>query len=132
MDNLVREILKTATVDTLFKPFPLGNRFNTRTGIWLCDEVPGDLLVEEEVELDFWNEVSGWFHSNNNHKVYDSRKETNFEIPEDVCIEPSKPCIGSWEAHVVGDRIVTADYKVYKVYGFVKPNGGLDIYYNIA
>jgi hypothetical protein len=132
MNTLVKSILENSTTDTVFKPFPLGNRFNIKTGIWLHDSVPENLVVKEEFNLDFWNEISGWFHSNVTigHPVYDARKDSSFEIPEDI--QPKEPVgIGSWECHVVGDRIITPDYKVYKVYGFVNSSGGSNIYFNI-
>jgi hypothetical protein len=93
--------------------------------------------VREDKELDFWNEVRGFFVANENNGVivHDIPK---FELPTEDGVryidatERDPDSITSWVySPVVGDRIVTSDYKVYVVIGFNHHDGSASVYGNI-
>jgi hypothetical protein len=117
-------------------PFPKHNRFGLMTRIHIFNELPvikyddgirADLpkyIVREEKELDFWNEVRGFFVANENNGVivHDIPK---FELPTEDGVhyidatEKDLDSLIGWAYNpVVGDRIIMPDYKVYTVIGF--------------
>lgn len=132
------------TKDTQIKAIPARNRFGLSNSIFVMDTIPEvkisgsnvapqkKYLVEEEISLDFWNEISGFFHSNNKSgiKIYDYRT-TDWEIPSDIKISGKGPITSSYIPVSVGDRIIDSDYNVYKVVGFVNSNGSTDRYFDI-
>jgi hypothetical protein len=117
-------------------PFPKHNCFGLMTRIHIFNELPvinhdnefvADLpkyIVREEKELDFWNEVRGFFVANENNGVivHDIPK---FELPTEDGVryidatEKDLDSLSGWVYNpVVGDRIIMPDYKVYTVIGF--------------
>lgn len=81
-------------------------------------------IVREDKELDFWNEIRGFFVANENNGVivHDIPK---FELPTEDGVyyidatEKDLDSIIGWAYNpVVGDRIIMPDYKVYTVIGF--------------
>lgn len=137
-------VLAYMTKDTDIKPIPSCNRFGMSNCIFLMDSIPEvtpsglhaathkKYIVEEDVELDFWNDISGFFHSNDNAgiSIYDYRS-TNWEIPSDITIRGVGSIDSKYIPISVGDRIVDSNYKVYKVVGFFNSNGSIDRYFNI-
>ena len=117
-------------------PFPKHNRFGLMTTIHVFNELPvikyndgiradqPRYIVCEDKELDFWNEVRGFFVANGNRgvMVHDLPK---FELPTEDGVhyidatEKDLDSIIGWAYNpVVGDRIIMPDYKVYTVIGF--------------
>ena len=134
--------IEMMTADTKFKPIPSVNRFGRSNAIFLMDSIPeitppGEnmashkkYVVEEEMVLDFWNDISGFFHSNSHLGVCDYR-ETDWEIPSDTNIKVKGSIDSLYIPVSVGDRIVDSNYNVYKVVGFYNQNGSIDRYFNI-
>lgn len=105
--NLAEAIMETATKDTKMDPL-LGPGV-----IGVEETIPDNLIVSVEQRLDFWNEISGFFHSNvNNHRVITTGDKVPFEVPDDV-----KVYTGWTGPYKLGDYIVTSDYIVYLVHG---------------
>lgn len=131
-EQLARCIITQAMADDMNVPYvPAGNRFQIKTSIILMDKVSPQYIVEKVGVLDFWNEISGFFHKyQKRNKVYDLR-ETEWEIPNDVeFADVFAASIGSQFIAVVGDRIVDKDYNVWKVIGFHTQSGS-EVYGNI-
>ena len=80
---MITTILERCTEDTKFVPFEHNKRQRIATRIIVVDEVPKRYLAKKVCELDFWNDISGFFHANSHHKVVDTTKGT-VEIPADV------------------------------------------------
>jgi hypothetical protein len=131
----VKEGPKYKYVDDV-TPFPKHNRFGTKTSVHIFNELPvikfddgiradrPKYIVREDGELDFWNEVRGFFVANENHGVivHDLPK---FELPSEDGVHYIDATEKDLDSHsdwvynpVVGDRIVTSDYKVHVVIGF--------------
>jgi hypothetical protein len=146
--TLVKEQPGYKFVDNVV-PFPKHNRFGLMTTIHVFNELPvikhndgiradqPRYIVREDKELDFWNEVRGFFVANGNRgvMVYDLPK---FELPTEDGVryidatERDPDSITSWAYNpVVGDRIVTSDYKVYVVIGFNHHDGSASVYGNV-
>ena len=131
--NFINNIIAASTMPAVVPAIPRTNRFRMRTNVILMDEVPRSVIVEEDTcyNLDFWNEIEGFFIANRG-RIADFR-DTDWEVPELEMkgrSEFARNSDGS-PLFVVGDRIVTPDYRVYKVYGFNHKSGGADIYFNI-
>lgn len=131
-DQLARCIITQAMADSDNVPYvPAGNRFQIKTSIILMDKVSSRYIVEQVGTLDFWNEVSGFFHKyQHRNKIYDLR-ETGWEIPEDIeFADIYSASIGDQFIAVVGDRIVDKEYNVWKIIGFHNQSGS-EVYGNI-
>lgn len=131
-DQLARCIITQAMADSDNVPYvPAGNRFQIKTSIILMDKVSSRYIVEQVGTLDFWNEVSGFFHKyQHRNKIYDLR-ETDWEIPEDIeFADIYSASIGDQFIAVVGDRIVDKEYNVWKIIGFHNQSGS-EVYGNI-
>ena len=87
------------------------------------------LVFKKIHELDFWNEISGFFHQNaKNHKVY-CIPECEVEIPSDIECKHWDGKIGSLSSPIVaGACIVDKDYNVYIIDGWYDEYGNLDNY----
>lgn len=127
-----QEIIMKAMEPTKMDPIPRANRFGIKLSVFVHDEVPNDLLVRKEKALDFWNEIEGFFLSNESagRTIYDCR-QTDWEIPSVRTKNADGISIGSYIMHAVGDRIVDKNYDVWVVYGFKTSDGRLDIYFNV-
>lgn len=126
--NLAEKILETSFEDVSFKPFTNNMRQRILTRIIVVDSVPEKYLCKKVYELDFWNEISGWFHSNINHKVVDTT-HGEVEIPSGMDVREGT--IGSLSCLVAaGDHFVDSEYNVYRCYGWEKSGGGADIYFD--
>lgn len=122
-------------------PFPKRNRFGLSTRIHIFNELPmikfddefradePRFIVREDGELDFWNEIRGYFVANEKGGVivHDIPK---FELPAEDGVRyidatnKDLDSVTGWAYNpVVGDRIVTSDYKVYVVIGFTHHDG---------
>lgn len=138
-------IVSETTKDTKIKAIPKRNRFGISNSVFMMDTIPeikctnsnpvvvkAKYLVEKELELDFWNEISGFFHSNEKSKIqfYDYRTE-NWEIPTDITIYRRGSVADSYIPISVGDRIIDSNYSVYKVIGFINHDGSSDHYFDI-
>lgn len=111
--------------------------------IYLCDIIPVDdtlakihkdfvynpiLETESEKfyyikkigELDFWQEISGFFHSSNK-KVFNCG--TSIDVPDDIEL------LSAEGPSCAGDYVVDEDYNVYRVYGWDNQNNS-DIYFD--
>lgn len=81
------------------------------------------LLFKKVGQLDFWNEISGWFHANTRctipHPVYDTT-DGEVEIPSDVPVRNTwDGVLGSLTSPIVaGAYLVDKDYNLYRVYGW--------------
>lgn len=129
--ELVKCIISQAMADSTNVPYvPAGNRFQIKTSIILMDQVSPQYIVEKVGVLDFWNEISGFFHKyQHSRKIYDLR-ETDWEIPDVEFADKYAASIGDQFIAVVGDRIVDKDYNVWKVIGF-HTSSGSEVYGNI-
>lgn len=127
-------------------PFPKHNRFGSKTSLHVFNEMPlinlddefraNQLryIVREDKELDFWNEIRGFFVANENGGVI-VHDVPEFELPTEDGVryvdatEKDLDSLSGWAYNaVVGDRIVTSDYKVYTVIGFNHSSGEATVY----
>lgn len=82
-------------------------------------------------ELDFWNDICGFFHQNSDHPVYDITNG-DVEIPADI------PVRRTWDGEhgsltspiVAGTCIIDKDYNVYICYGWDNSSGGSVIFFD--
>lgn len=151
-------IIEHATEDTKFEPIRHNIRHRIITPIILVDNVDkykhkddsyydpdldrhiynhSGLLFKKVGELDFWNDISGWFHTNtrcyNPHPVYDTTNG-EIEIPSDVPVRTTwDGKIGSLTSPIVaGAYLVDKDYNLYLVRGWYNSDGSLDSYLDFA
>ena len=136
MRNLVNVILQEATADVRYESFKHNTRQRLRTGIVLMkkeDLLSSKYLYKKVDQLNFWNEISGWFHSNADHKIYDLA-EGGIEIPPDLSV--TRKILDSSSLHgyfaVAGDHIVDEDYNVYVIYGWNNSDSGSEIYFDFV
>lgn len=121
--------------DVMYRSFPhykdnLG-RVTLKTNIVLMDnpEKCDAIGIVKIGELDFWNDISGWFHSNaNSHKVY-RFNNASVEIPDDVDVTEFSRIGGFVDGFTIGSVVVDQDYNVYVVHSFHRSSGS-DIYFN--
>ena len=130
-------------------PFPKHNRFGLSTRIHIFNELPmikfddefranmPKFIVREDGELDFWNEIRGYFVANEKGGVivHDMPK---FELPAEDGVRyidatnRDLDSVTGWAYNpVVGDRIITSDYKIYVVIGFNHHDGSASVYGNV-
>lgn len=130
--NLIESIFIKATEDTAFKPFPHNLRQRLKTNIIVVDEIPTKYLCKKICDLDFWNEISGFIHSNYNfgHKIVDTTNG-EVEIPHDVNVI-NRSLDSSFFLVAAGDHFITKDYEVYRCYGWENPGGGAEIYFDFV
>jgi len=121
--------------DVMFKSFPdykdnLG-RTTLRTNVILMDDPESDkrIGVSKVGELDFWNDISGFFHSNKNHRVYNFNN-ASVEIPDDIEVTHFNRHGGLVDGFTIGSVIIDQEYNVYVVHSFHSASGGSDIYWN--
>ena len=137
MRNLVNVILEKATEDVRYRSFKHNTRQRLRTGIVLMkkeDLESSKYLYKKVLTLDFWNEISGWFHCNApEHKIYDVAGN-NIEIPVDLSVTrkilDSSSLLHGYFA-VAGDHVVDEDYNVYVIYGWNNDSGS-EIYFDFV
>lgn len=130
MPNLAEAIITNATMDTPFKPFPHNRRQRLCTRIIVVEEIPKKYHVKKMYDLDFWNDISGFFHANveYGHKVIDTTNGM-VEIPNDI--ETAYQSVdSSFFLVAAGDYFVTKDYEVYRCYGWDNSSGGSEIYFD--
>lgn len=137
----VLDILEKATEDVEFEPI----KHNTRGGllvtpIILVDDINkyrNKLLFKKVGELDFWNEISGWFHSNSKcsipHPVYDTTGGM-IEIPSDVPVRTTwdGECGSLTSPIVAGAYIVDQNYNLYIIYGWNNCDRSSEIYFDFV
>lgn len=137
----VLDILEKATEDVEFEPI----KHNTRGGllvtpIILVDDINkyrNKLLFKKVGELDFWNEISGWFHSNSKcsipHPVYDTTGGM-IEIPSDVPVRTTwdGECGSLTSPIVAGAYIVDQNYNLYIIYGWNNCDKSGEIYFDFV
>lgn len=130
-------------------PFPKHNSFGLKTSLHVFNELPiikfhdefkadqPRYIVREDKELDFWNEIRGFFVANENDGVI-VHDIPEFELPTEDGVhyvdatEKDLDSLSGWAYNaVVGDRIITSDYKVYVVIGFNHYSGGADVYFDV-
>lgn len=128
---MITTILKRCTEDTKFVPFKHNKRHRLATRAIVVNEVPKRYLVRKVCELDFWNDISGFFHTNAlYHKIVDTTNGA-VEIPVDVsCI--SQDIESSWFMVAAGDHFVDKDYNVWCCYGWENESGGAEIYFDFV
>ena len=127
----VLDILEKATEDTKFEAMKHNLRHGLVTPIVLVDSIgkyQRKLHLKSIGQLDFWNEISGWFHANTRcevpHPVYDTT-DGAIEIPSDVPIRNTwNGDLGNLTSPIVaGACLVDKDYNLYIVYGWVNDDG---------
>lgn len=98
-------------------------RVTLRTNIILMDNPMSD----EEIgctkigTLDFWNDVSGWFHSNcKEHPVY-SFQNASVEIPADIEVRHFNEHRGLVDGFTIGSVVVDPEYNLYVIHSFYAP-----------
>lgn len=113
-----KEIQAKAFADVEFEPFPHNYRHILRTRIVIFDTIPKKYLCKKICDLDFWNEISGFIHSNYNygHKVVDAT-DGNVEIPDDVSVI-HQALDDSYIPIVAGDYFINSNYEVFRCYGW--------------
>lgn len=130
MSNLAEVILTNATKDTIFEPFKHNIRQRLITSMVLMkkeDLAKSKYLYRKVDELAFWNDISGWFHSNYNygHTIYDLANNS-IEIPNDMNVRSSEYIA------VAGDHVIDEDYNIYIIYGWTLDNGSSQIYFDFV
>ena len=142
MTSLIDAILINATKDAEMKPIEHNRRQHLVTPIIVIDDVEryavsrySGLHLKEVGELDFWNEISGWFHANVNaeipHPVYVSDYALDVEIPSDIETRRWDGDLGSLTSPIVsGAYVVDRNYKLYQIYGWVNCDGSSEIYFD--
>ena len=155
---MITAILENCTKDTKYNVLPHNRRHRLITPIIVVSSIDdykeyhdsyydsyyekevkrcGGLLFKKIDELDFWNDISGFFHANTScypaHPVYDTTNG-DVEIPHDIEVRRSWDGeLGSTSSPIVaGTIIVDKDYNVYQVYGWVNQNGSSDIYFDFV
>ena len=120
--------------DVMYKCFPHYKdnfgRTTLKTNIILMDspEKCDRIGITKIGELDFWNYISGWFHSNSNHKVY-RFDNASVEIPEDINVTDFSGFGGLVDGFTIGSVIIDQDYNVYVIHTFHNTSGS-DVYFN--
>lgn len=127
---MIETILKAATEDVSFKPFPNNLRQRLKTRIIIVNEIPEKYLCKKICDLDFWNEISGFIHCNYNygHKIVDTTYG-EVEIPHDVEVT-NMSVDSSFFLVAAGDYFINKDYEVYRCYGWNNVSGGSEIYFD--
>ena len=139
MASLVDAILTNALKDDIMKPIEHNRRHGLVTPIIVVNDVErykptkrSGLFLKEMGQLDFWNEISGWFHANINdtipHPVYVTKDATDVEIPADIVPRYWDGEQGSLTSPIVaGAYVIDKEYKLYRVYGWVNCDGSSNI-----
>ena len=130
MSNLAEVILTNATKDTVFEPFKHNIRQRLTTAMVLmkkADLLESKYLYKKVGQLDFWNDISGWFHSNYNygHTIYDLT-DNCIEIPNDIQKKTTEYIA------VAGDHVIDEDYNIYIIYGWTLENGSSQICFDFV
>ena len=136
MNNLMYNIIKRALMDDVVKPIQHNHRQRLVTPIILVDNITE--LIEDGIflkamgQLDFWNEISGWFHANHEdgHPIY-RKVGCTIEIPTDIEERywDGNPT-GLVSPIVAGAYAVDSEYNLYRIYGWGKCDGSSEIYFD--
>ena len=119
----INTFVEFMTADTKFEPFPHNCRAGLKTRIVIFDTIPKKYLCKKICDLDFWNEISGFIHSN-----YTTNGEV--EIPDDVPVIHQE--LDGYIPIVAGDYFINSNYEVFRCYGWNNESGGAEIYFDFV
>ena len=111
-----------------FTPIHAGNHLHVKLYVCIMDDIPPNLIVNQECEFYHWDEVENFFklHKGN---IKDYRK-TDWNIPNIELTKDKVYVTSNGPVFTFGDKIITKDYKVYKVCG--TSNNKTKTWFNIA
>lgn len=139
MNTFVETLIRNATEEVAFKPFPHNGRAGLITPIIVVSSVSEmesiGIHLKKMGSLDFWNEIAGWFHSNAKctipHPVYVKKGAETVEIPNDIDVTPWSGKRGGFDSPIIaGAYVVDAEYNLYRIYGWDNSSGGSEIYFD--